>query len=158
MLKVNIIAVGRLGQGAEQTLFADYFGRAKTAARHWAFTHTEIDDRKAPAGPKRGLWETTHIKDKLAPSAALVALDERGKSVTSSAFASQLQAFEQDRPAVCFIIGGPDGLTDDMRSQAHHLISFGKPTWPHRLVRVMLMEQLYRAASILAGHPYHREG
>ena len=83
----------------------------------------------------------------------IVALDERGKSLGSAEFCKQLYAWEN----VTFVIGGADGLDEEIRKKADFLLSFGKQTWPHMLVRVMLLEQIYRAQQIASGHPYHRE-
>ena len=88
----------------------------------------------------------------------IIALDERGKTLTSPQFAEQLARWRDDgAPEACFLIGGADGLSPALQDQADHALSFGKMVWPHMLARVMLVEQLYRAASILAGSPYHRE-
>jgi 23S rRNA (pseudouridine1915-N3)-methyltransferase len=88
----------------------------------------------------------------------VVALDERGKSITSGAFAQQLMRWRDDgRPAASFIIGGADGLDPALAGKADLVLSFSPLTWPHQLVRIMLSEQLYRATTILSGHPYHRE-
>jgi 23S rRNA (pseudouridine1915-N3)-methyltransferase len=86
-----------------------------------------------------------------------VILDARGESLSSVGFASRLQDWRsQDKPAVAFIIGAADGLAPTLREQASLAIAFGAATWPHQLVRIMLLEQIYRAITILAGHPYHR--
>ncbi|NNJ65820.1 MAG: 23S rRNA (pseudouridine(1915)-N(3))-methyltransferase RlmH, partial [Xanthomonadales bacterium] len=88
----------------------------------------------------------------------LIVLDERGRSLTSPQFAAQLADWrDQGRAEACIVIGGADGIAPDLRAKADFQLSFGKMVWPHMLVRVMLTEQLYRAASILAGTPYHRE-
>ena len=86
----------------------------------------------------------------------LVALDERGKSIDSAAFAQHLGRFRDAATDVIFVIGGADGLSPELRGKAKLVIAFGAATWPHQMVRVMLLEQIYRAATILAGHPYHR--
>ena len=89
---------------------------------------------------------------------AIVAiLDERGDNLDSASLAALLRAWRaEDRPAACFIIGGADGLAASLRTRAKLTVAFGPATWPHQLVRIMLLEQLYRAGTILAGHPYHR--
>src|SRR3979490_2540930 len=87
----------------------------------------------------------------------LVALDERGDNVDSAAFARHLGRWRDEAVAnTIFVIGGPDALSPDLRRKAKLRIAFGSATWPHQMVRVMLLEQIYRAATILAGHPYHR--
>ena len=90
--------------------------------------------------------------------AVIIAMDERGKSIPSLEFSKKIEGFAHEgRNHLQFVIGGADGLTSDVRKQAHMLVSFGKQTWPHALARVMLLEQIYRTQQILAGHPYHRE-
>ena len=90
--------------------------------------------------------------------ATVVVLDERGKDMPSHDFAAKLAAWQdQGMGDLVFIIGGADGVTDAIRAKANLLFGFGRLTWPHRLVRVMLLEQIYRAKQIIAGHPYHRD-
>ncbi len=101
--------------------------------------------------------EIKKLQDKIRPDAYVIALDERGKSLSSPDFARKIQdLMDQGRPCIQFIIGGADGLNDDIRKRADTLLSFGVQTWPHMMVRAMLMEQIYRARQIIAGHPYHR--
>ena len=93
----------------------------------------------------------------LAPGEMMVALDETGKSIGSAAFAEQIGRWRDESVAdAVFIIGGADGLSPELRRRARLSVAFGAATWPHQMVRVMLLEQIYRAATILAGHPYHR--
>ncbi len=95
----------------------------------------------------------------LAPQSKIVALDEKGRQFGSVDFARQLENWRDDGVSeVRFLIGAADGLTEEERGSADLLLSFGKATWPHMLARAMLAEQLWRASSILANHPYHREG
>lgn len=102
--------------------------------------------------------ELDKIAAKINPASALVILDEKGKTLPSVDFAKKLEELQQIKsPKFQFIIGGADGLNDDIRNKADLLISFGSQTWPHLMARVMLVEQLYRAQQILANHPYHRE-
>ena len=102
--------------------------------------------------------EQDKILSKLDPKAALIVLDERGKSLSSREFASRMNDIQvQGQSKIQFVIGGADGLNDDIRSKAHLLLSFGNQTWPHMMIRVMLIEQIYRAQQILSGHPYHRD-
>ena len=101
--------------------------------------------------------EAALLEKALPTGALLCVLDERGKVESSPAFADRLAGWrDQGRGDVAFVIGGADGIDPALRSRADHAMSFGKMVWPHMLVRVMLAEQLYRAASILAGAPYHR--
>ena len=95
----------------------------------------------------------------LPPNAVRVVLDERGKALTSTELARKLEAWRDDgKREARFLIGAADGHDDQERRDADLLLSFGPATWPHLLVRAMLAEQLFRATSILANHPYHREG
>src|SRR5262249_54211132 len=105
----------------------------------------------------RMLEESIAIANVIPERAVVVLLDERGENLGSAAFAGQLQGWRtQDRPAATFIIGGHDGLAASLRERTTLALAFGTATWPHQLVRIMLLEQLYRAITILAGHPYHR--
>jgi 23S rRNA (pseudouridine1915-N3)-methyltransferase len=155
-VKIIIAAVGRIKPGPERILLDDYLGRAGQAGRTLAlgpFTVTEIDERKA-----RGrAAQSARLIEAIAPGAVAIALDERGKTLSSPDFA-RLLAGLRDRGAgeTVFLIGGADGHDEALRAHAGRLISFGPMVWPHMLARVMLAEQLYRAVSILAGGPYHR--
>ena len=101
--------------------------------------------------------EAAAISAAIPEKSVLVALDERGKSVDSATFAQQLGRWRDEGIAnTIFTIGGADGLSPDLQRKARLRIAFGSATWPHQMVRVMLLEQIYRAATILAGHPYHR--
>ena len=103
------------------------------------------------------LEESIAIANVIPERAVTVLLDERGENVSSASFAGQLQGWRQTAgPAVVFVIGGADGLAPGLREKANLAIAFGAATWPHQLVRVMLLEQLYRAVTMLSGHPYHR--
>ena len=102
--------------------------------------------------------EAHKILDKMANNAFVVVMDERGNGLKSLDFANTIKNLQNSgENHIQFIIGGADGLTDDVRNQANLLLSFGQQTWPHMMARVMLLEQIYRAQQILAGHPYHRE-
>lgn len=154
MLRVSILAIGRLRGGPEKTLIDDYLSRAgKTGAATGLgpFDITEIE-------PRRGMAEAGMLEAALRPGAFCVALDERGREMTSPAFAALLGEWrDQGRREVAFLIGGADGIGPGLRERAGLVLSFGPMVWPHMLARVMLAEQLYRAAGILAGSPYHRE-
>jgi 23S rRNA (pseudouridine1915-N3)-methyltransferase len=101
--------------------------------------------------------ESIAIANIIPERAATALLDARGETISSAAFAGRLQEWrQQNKPAVVFIIGAADGLAPSLREKASIAIAFGTATWPHQLVRVMLLEQLYRAVTILSGHPYHR--
>ncbi|MFZ5610126.1 MAG: 23S rRNA (pseudouridine(1915)-N(3))-methyltransferase RlmH [Pseudomonadota bacterium] len=147
---ITVIAVGRLGRGPEAELCASY---AKRIA--WPMDIIEIDDRKAPAA-KRKVWEAAQILNACPRDAHIILLDERGRAVTSPQLARLIGAKREAGEALAFIIGGADGVDEAVRVRAGEAIAFGGMTWPHKLARAMLMEQLYRAGTILTGHPYHR--
>lgn len=155
-MNVTIAAVGRLRAGPELTMLDDYLDRAAATGRQLAvgpFGVTEIDDRKA----RDKSTQSAKLVDAIPAGATAVALDERGETLTSPAFA-KLIARERDAgcPEMVFLIGGADGLDEAARARTGYRLSFGPMVWPHMLARVMLAEQLYRAVSILAGKPYHR--
>jgi 23S rRNA (pseudouridine1915-N3)-methyltransferase len=155
-LRLTIAAVGRLKPGPERTLVDDWLSRAGAAGRVVGLGPTdviEIDERKFADREA----QSNRLIQTIPPEAAAVALDERGAALSSEAFA-KLIARERDGgcPQMVFLIGGPDGLTKKVRATAGYRLSFGIMVWPHMLARVMLAEQLYRAVSIIAGHPYHR--
>jgi 23S rRNA (pseudouridine1915-N3)-methyltransferase len=155
-MRVTIAAVGRLRAGPERELVDDYLRRFERAGRVNGLGPArvvEVEDRKR-GGPAS---EADLLRAALPGGSAIVALDERGKALSSPAFAELLQArADSGTRDLGFLIGGADGLADEVRAQACLLLSFGPMVWPHMLARVMLSEQLYRAASILAGSPYHR--
>lgn len=143
--------------GPEKTLIDDYvtrFDRTGRALGLGPLRMAEVEDRKGGGMAA----EATLLRGSVPKGAVLCALDERGKVMTSPAFADLVARWrDEGRGDVAFVIGGADGLAPDLRAEADQLLSFGKMVWPHMLARVMLSEQLYRAASILAGSPYHRE-
>ncbi|MDU8929564.1 23S rRNA (pseudouridine(1915)-N(3))-methyltransferase RlmH [Alisedimentitalea sp. MJ-SS2] len=155
-MRVTICAVGRLRTGPEKALIDDYqtrFDRSGRGLGLGPLTLTEVDDRKG--GGMAG--EAALLERALPKNARIVALDERGKLMTSPDFAAKLADFRDDGTSdLAFLIGGADGIDPSLRARADLSLSFGKMVWPHMLARVMLTEQLYRAASILAGSPYHR--
>jgi len=159
-VRIVIAAVGRLKQGPERELAERYRKRAADAGRSLGlkdFEIVEIRESRADNAERRMLEESIAIANVIPERAVVVLLDERGESMGSGVFAGRLQSWRaQDRGAAVFIIGGADGLAPRLRDKADLAIAFGAATWPHQLVRIMLLEQLYRAATILAGHPYHR--
>jgi len=155
-VRLHLIAVGRLRAGPERTLIDDYRLRLDRTGRALGLgplTEHEIDDRKG-GGPGA---EAALLAQRIPQGARLVALDERGGRLDSPALAARLGQ-ERDRGAqdLAFLIGGADGLDPALRARADWALSLGTMVWPHALARVMLAEQLYRAATILAGTPYHR--
>ena len=159
-MRIVIAAVGRLKQGPERDLAERYRKRAADAGRNVglvAFDVIEIKESRADNVGRRMLEESIAIANLIPERAVTVLLDERGESVSSASFAGHLQGWRsQDRPAAVFIIGGADGLAPSLRERADLAVAFGTATWPHQLVRIMLLEQLYRAVTMLSGHPYHR--
>jgi 23S rRNA (pseudouridine1915-N3)-methyltransferase len=159
-MRIVIAAVGRLKQGPERELAERYRKRAANAGRSAglsAFEIIEIKESRAGDGARRMLEESIAIANVIPDDGVIVLLDGRGESMSSSVFAGRLQGWRtEDKPAVTFIIGGHDGLAPNLREKSNLAIAFGAATWPHQLVRIMLLEQLYRAVTILAGHPYHR--
>ena len=155
-MRVHLVVVGRLRAGPELGLIKDYLTRFDRSGRALGLGPAqviEVEDKKGG-----GMAAEAALLEKAIPSGALVCcLDERGKVMSSPDFADQLgQWRDNGRQDVAFVIGGADGIDPAVRERADALLSFGKMVWPHMLVRVMLSEQLYRAASILAGAPYHR--
>lgn len=154
-MKIKIAAVGRLRSGPEADLVSDYVGRFDKSGRAQGLgpiTIQEIEARKGGMAAEAALLEKS-----VQGANPLVTLDERGKMLSSPDFADQLAKWrDQGRSEAAFVIGGADGIAPELRARADYSVSFGKMVWPHMLVRVMLTEQLYRAASILAGAPYHR--
>lgn len=151
-MRVTIAAVGRLREAPLRALFDDYAGRSA-----WPIQVKEVEEKRKLAAAERMESEARLLAASLPDKATLIVLDQRGKVLSSEEFASQLGRFRDEGLSdLGFVIGGADGLTSDWRKKARLVLSFGAMTWPHLLVRVMLAEQLYRAQSILAGHPYHR--
>jgi 23S rRNA (pseudouridine1915-N3)-methyltransferase len=155
-VRLHLCAVGRLRAGPERSLIDDYLTRLDRTGRPLGLGPTaehEVEDRKGGGMAA----EAALLAARIPPGARLVALDERGAQMSSPDLAQRL-AGERDRGAgdLAFVIGGADGLHPDLRARADWALSFGAMVWPHALVRVMLAEQLYRAATILAGGPYHR--
>jgi len=156
-MRIVVAAVGRLKQGAERELAERYRKRAIEAGRSAGLSAVdvvEIKESRAGDAPRRMLEESIAIANIIPDRAVTVIVDARGESMSSASFAGRLQGWrQQNKPAVVFIIGAADGLAPSLREKASLAIAFGAATWPHQLVRIMLLEQLYRATTILAGHP-----
>lgn len=155
-MRLHIIAVGRLRAGPEKDLIDDYITRFDRTGRALGLGPCkviEVEDRKGG-----GMAAEAALLERAVPTGALIcALDERGTVETSPQFANRLGGWrDTGRSDVALIIGGADGIDPSLRAKVDHKLSFGKMVWPHMLVRVMVAEQLYRAASILSGGPYHR--
>ncbi len=156
-MRVHICAVGRLRAGPEKTLVDDYLARFARTGRALGLGPVdlvEVADRKA--GSMRA--QAVALRRALPKGAFVCALDERGKHMDSLGFSGSLVRWrDSGRGDLAFVIGGADGIDPLLRDEADFRLSFGAMVWPHMLIRVMLAEQLYRAASILAGGPYHRQ-
>ncbi len=154
-MRVHLCAVGRMRAGPERTLLDDYLTRFERSGRGLGLgpvSEHEVVARGGMAGEAEALGRV------LPKGAVLCALDERGKQLTSPDFARLLERWrDAGRADAAFVIGGADGLDATLSERADFRLSLGAMVWPHMLVRVMLGEQLYRAASILAGSPYHRQ-
>ena len=159
-MKIVVVSIGRLKQGPERELAERYRERFDDIGRKLGFRGLEIreiPESRARDAATRIAEGATAISALIPEKHVLVALDERGKSIDSASFARQLGRWRDDQIAsTIFAIGGADGLSPDLQRKANLRIAFGSATWPHQMVRVMLLEQIYRAATILAGHPYHR--
>lgn len=149
-MKIRIIAVGKQKASPTLDLCDEYLKRMK-----WQVSLKEVDTPKGATSAQ----EAPLILKQLPKDAFIVALDERGETLTSPELAKKFEKWQNQAPAneITFLIGGADGFSDEIRKKANFLLSFGKQTWPHMLVRVMLLEQVYRAQQIIAGHPYHRQ-
>jgi 23S rRNA (pseudouridine1915-N3)-methyltransferase len=158
-MKLQILAIGRLKSGPERDLCARYHERGQALARGLGLSGpdiVEIPESRARRAEDRKAEELAAIAARLA-SGALVLLDERGKPQGSEALAARIGAWrDAGQPATTFVIGGADGLDPALRDRAEMVLSFGAATIPHQLVRVLVLEQLYRTMTILSGHPYHR--
>ena len=159
-MRVVIAAVGRLKQGPERDLAERYRKRASDAGRNTGMSVldiVEIRESRADSAERRMIEESIAIANIIPGRAVTVILDEQGENLSSPALAGRLQVWRaENRPAAAFIVGGHDGLAAGLREKADLALAFGAATWPHQLVRIMLLEQLYRAVTILSGHPYHR--
>jgi 23S rRNA (pseudouridine1915-N3)-methyltransferase len=158
-MKLLIAAIGRLKTGPEKEMAADYENRIVAIGRAVGVTGLNILDwpeSRDETAEKRKFAEAELILP-LGAEGKTVVLDERGKALSSMAFADWMQrAIDGGAKQVTFLIGGPDGHGDAVRGKADLVLSFGPATFPHRLIRVMLLEQIYRAITILTKHPYHR--
>jgi 23S rRNA (pseudouridine1915-N3)-methyltransferase len=159
-MRLVVAAIGRLKAGPERELvrrYADRVGQIGRSVGLGALEIVEFDESRGRRPEERKRDEAAALRSAIDPKLALVALDERGATPSSEAFAGMIGRSRDDGAAgLAFMIGGADGLDPALIADAHHRIAFGAMTWPHQLVRLLLAEQLYRAATILAGHPYHR--
>jgi 23S rRNA (pseudouridine1915-N3)-methyltransferase len=159
-VQVSIIAVGKIKDGPERELIARYQQRFTATGKSLGLsgpTILELKESRAPTSAQRCRDEAKRMLDTIPDGAFVIALDERGKNLSSEAFARKIQQVQEDGGrSLAILIGGADGHGHEVRQRANLLLSFGQLTWPHQLVRLLLVEQLYRATTILSGHPYHR--
>jgi 23S rRNA (pseudouridine1915-N3)-methyltransferase len=159
-MRLVVIAIGRLKQGPERELAERYRKRFDEVGRKLGFRPLEIHEipeSRARDAAARSAEEAAAISAAVPPRSLMVLLDERGENIDSIVFARHLRRWRDEAVVnTIFVIGGADGLSPELRNNAKLSIAFGTATWPHQMARVMLLEQLYRAATILANHPYHR--
>jgi 23S rRNA (pseudouridine1915-N3)-methyltransferase len=150
-MKTVILALGKL-RGGEAEWCDEYLKRLKgnVTVKEMAASKNLPHDATQKA-------EADLLLDNIPPKSFVILMDERGKDMSSRDFAGKISTWQEQGDNLVFLIGGADGVTDKVRAVAQFTMGFGKLTWPHRLVRVMLLEQLYRAQQINAGHPYHRD-
>jgi 23S rRNA (pseudouridine1915-N3)-methyltransferase len=158
-MRLSIVAVGRLKPGAERELSERYAERVRqlattTGLKLWV---REIPESKKSRPQDRRDDEGNSLTAALAADAVVIALDAAGAELTSEALAGRIADWRDRSTAeLAFVIGGADGLSEAIVARADLVLSFGRITWPHQLVRGMLSEQIYRVMTIIAGHPYHR--
>jgi 23S rRNA (pseudouridine1915-N3)-methyltransferase len=159
-VKIVIAAIGHLKAGPEKILSAEYETRIQGLGRQAGITGLSIVDwteSRLSDAALRGSEEAKNLWSAVPQGAPVCVLDERGDALASAAFAKFIEnEAQRGTKQLTFMIGGPDGHTSETRSKALKKISFGPMTWPHRMVRVMLLEQIYRSVTILVNHPYHR--
>lgn len=159
-MRLVLAAVGRMKSGPERDLVARYVERAAALGRSLGITDfavREIEESRARRPEDRKTEEARALRALLPVGGRLILLDERGKTLTSDDFARQIGHMRDSSvPCVMLAIGGADGLDPALQAEAGLTLAFGAMTWPHQIVRILAAEQLYRALTILAGHPYHR--
>jgi 23S rRNA (pseudouridine1915-N3)-methyltransferase len=159
-MRIGLFAVGRLKSGPEKDLAARYFDRFAKAGPAIGLELsriTEVAESRASSSDTRKREEAAMLQKALPEGSLLVLLDERGKAFDSEGFAEFLGNYrDQGKRDLMIAIGGADGLDHSLYDRADATICLGKMTWPHQLVRILIAEQLYRAVTILSGHPYHR--
>ena len=159
-MRIVVAAVGRLKRGPESDLSERYRERAVKSGRGIGLRSlevVEIAESRAREAQRRMLEESIALANVIPKDAAIVLLEPRGETLDSNGFTKRVRGWNDGGRDVAFVIGGPDGLAPTLSDQADLHLAFGALTWPHQLVRIMLLEQIYRATTILSGHPYHRE-
>jgi 23S rRNA (pseudouridine1915-N3)-methyltransferase len=159
-MRLVIVAVGRLKAGPERELLGRYLDRANAIGKALALhplEAIELNESPAPRAPERQADEAKRLGAAVPAGFLRVALDERGQALSSDTFAGKLGDLrDRGTPGIAFLIGGADGLAAEVRKSAAFAVAYGAATFPHQIVRILLAEQLYRAMTILSGHPYHR--
>jgi 23S rRNA (pseudouridine1915-N3)-methyltransferase len=159
-MRIGLFAVGRLKAGPEKELAARYldrFSKAGPAVSLELSRVVEVNESRASSADTRKREEAQLLEKSLAEGAILILLDERGKALDSPGFADLLGRYrDQGKREMMLAIGGADGLDPALYERADAIVNLGSMTWPHQLVRILIAEQLYRAVTILSGHPYHR--
>ena len=160
-MRISLFAVGRLKTGPEKDLasrYLDRFAKAGPAIGLELAKLVEVQESRASNSDTRKREEAGMLEKALPDGAVLLLLDERGKTFDSKGFANLIGRYRDDgKRDLMLAIGGADGLDPDLRSKADVVLNLGAMTWPHQLVRILIAEQLYRAVTILSGHPYHRD-
>lgn len=159
-MRLALLCIGRLKAGPERELVERYLARLTASARSAGLSGVdlrEFDESKARRAEDRKAEEARTFRAALPAGALAVALDERGQSLTSPDFSARiLRARDGGVPSFALLIGGPDGLDPELRQNCALSLAFGALTWPHQIVRILAAEQLYRAVTLMTGHPYHR--
>lgn len=159
-MRITLFAVGRLKAGPEKDLasrYLDRFAKAGPAIGLELAKLVEVQESRASNPETRKREEAAALEKALPEGAALILLDERGKALDSPAFSEVIGRYRDNgKRDMMLAIGGADGLDPDLRARADLVLNLGTMTWPHQLVRILIAEQLYRAVTILSGHPYHR--
>lgn len=159
-MRIHLGAVGRLKAGPERKLAEAYLERAAAIGRSAGIAQmklAEIAESRAGTPDLRMADEAARLTSGLSEEAVTIALDSAGRDVSSEEFAALIGRWRDGGAGrLAFLIGGPDGLSPDLKARAGFRLAFGRMTWPHRLVRIMLLEQIYRSVTILVNHPYHR--
>jgi len=159
-MRIVVAVVGRLKRGPEHDLAARYRERAVKSGRGIGLRSlevVEIAESRARDPQRRMLEESIALSSVIPKDAVTVLLEPRGEALDTNTFTARLRSWNDGARDVAFVIGGPDGLAPTLSEEADLHLAFGALTWPHQLVRIMLLEQIYRAITILSGHPYHRE-
>ncbi|MEL6965828.1 MAG: 23S rRNA (pseudouridine(1915)-N(3))-methyltransferase RlmH [Pseudomonadota bacterium] len=158
-MKLDLAAIGRLKAGPERDLVSRYQDRIEKTGRAVGlsgFNVHEFPESRGPTVDERKQDEAKNLLSRLSDQHQWFVFDERGKSIDSPGFARLVERGLETAKPMAFLIGGPDGLASSLRDDAQAVLSFGGMTMPHQLVRVLVLEQIYRATTILSGHPYHR--